>query len=303
MCWYADCFSPSAADTSLQNVAATGSEWVSLVVTWYQSDLRSSNIFENQNTPADVSLLHAISQARKLGMKIMLKPHVDVIDGTWRGRIEPANRPAWFADYREFILHYADIAANFAVEQFVVGTELAGVSDDAAAWSSLIAQVRQHYDGPLLYAASWDEYTRIGFWNDLDVVGINAFFPLTNLQNPTLVDLLVGWEFWLRRLEIWQKAVGKPVVFTEIGYTSQDGTNIRPYDFAMSSTIDLDEQAECYRSALIALDDISWLKGMYWWMWRTDLLGGANDRGYTPFNKPAEQVLKQSWRSIAKEIS
>lgn len=303
VCWSADCFNGSAADSSLHNVAATGSEWVSLVVTWYQRDIHSSNIFENEQTPAEVSLLHAIAQARQLGMKIMLKPHLDVIDGTWRGWIDPADRAAWFAAYREFILHYADLAANLDLEQFVVGTELAGVSGDAAAWQSLIAQVRQRYSGSLLYAASWDECTRIGFWHDLDVAGINAFFPLTNLRDPSLIDLLVGWQFWLRRVEIWQEAIGKPVVFAEIGYTSQDGTNMQPYDFDISSTIDLNEQAECYRAALIALDGVSWLKGLYWWMWRTDLHGGPNDNGYTPYNKPAEQVLKQSWRTNAMKIS
>jgi hypothetical protein len=287
----------------LTNVAATGSEWVSLVVTWYQNDVHSNAISRTQNSPTDASLVHAIVQARQLGMKIMLKPHVDVVDGTWRGRIDPEDRVAWFADYRDFILHYAGIAQSFALEQFVVGTELASVSDEGAPWRSLIAGVRARYDGQLLYAASWDEHARIGFWEDLDVAGINAFFPLTNLQNPSLVDLLMGWEFWLSRLEIWQKAVGKPIIFTEIGYTSQDGTNVRPYDFKIASTIDLAEQAECYRAALIALDGVSWLKGVYWWMWRTDLQGGPTDSGYTPYNKPAEQVLRQSWRIIEKEIS
>ena len=38
----------------------------------------------------------------------------------------------------------------------------------------------------------------------------------------------------------------------------------------------------------------SWFEGIYWWNWEPDIsLGGPADRGYTPFGKPAELVLKE----------
>ena len=45
-------------------------------------------------------------------------------------------------------------------------------------WRKLIARVRQHYRGPLTYAANFDQYNTVGFWDALDVVGVNAYFPL-----------------------------------------------------------------------------------------------------------------------------
>ena len=68
-------------------------------------------------------------------MEVMLKPHVDVIDGTFRGEIEPADRAAWFASYGSMIDHYADLAER-------------GGRDDLLRWH------RAHLDGSATPRAS-----------------------------------------------------------------------------------------------------------------------------------------------------
>ena len=41
------------------------------------------------------------------------------------------------------------------------------------------------YTGPLTYAANHGNETSVGWWNDLDYIGIDAYYPLTNKNNPT----------------------------------------------------------------------------------------------------------------------
>ena len=40
--------------------------------------------------PPTTLVRRAISELHGLGLRVMLKPHVDVQDGTWRAQIEPA---------------------------------------------------------------------------------------------------------------------------------------------------------------------------------------------------------------------
>ncbi len=51
------------------------------------------------------NVTHAIAQAHALGLKVMLKPHVDVLyEDAWRGEIgesfSEAQWQKWFASYR-----------------------------------------------------------------------------------------------------------------------------------------------------------------------------------------------------------
>ena len=295
-CWSSNCYSGDLAQQSLQDLMHLGAEWVGVVVTGYQGSANSTEIrFNAENSPRDASVATMIHRAHEVGAKVMLKPHVDVQDGTWRGMIEPADRDAWFANYNEFILHYAEIAESHQVEQFVIGTELASFNRDTRRWFDLIAKVRAVYSGKLLYAASWNEYERVDFWEALDYAGINAYFSLTSLKDPSVLDLLAGWEFWLMRLDRWQRQIGKEVIFTEIGYTSRDGTNMHPFEFDNSAPMDMQEQADCYAAALQAFAKIPYLKGAFWWHWPTDMAKGHLSIDYSPRDKPAEAVLRAAW--------
>ena len=83
-------------------------------------------------------------------------------------------------------------------------------------------------------------------------------------------------------------------LLTEIGYTSQDGSSIMPWSWMLSETVDLEEQADCYRAAIKTFSGKSWFAGMYWWNWEVDPnAGGPADRGFTPWGKPAAEVLRK----------
>ena len=107
-----------------------------------------------------------------------------------------------------------------AIEALAIGTELHRTTVERDAdWRRLIAKIRTIYSGDLTYAANWwREYEEIRFWDVLDFIGIQAYFPLTDSESPTLEQLTEGWAQHLAPIEAIQKRFGKPVLFTEIGY-------------------------------------------------------------------------------------
>jgi hypothetical protein len=47
-------------------------------------------------------------------------------------------------------------------------------------WRRVIAAVRGVTSARLTYAANFDAYQRVAFWDALDAIGIQAYFPLTD---------------------------------------------------------------------------------------------------------------------------
>jgi hypothetical protein len=204
---------------------------VCIIVTWYQDSLESMSMSPDAvggRTPRDEALIHAINKAHSLGFKVMLKPHIDIQSGEFRGDIP--GEEEWFGNYGDFILKYAGIAQKFNVELFCIGTELSGTPTKwEPNWRKIIKDIRAVYSGPITYAANWDEYKYVPFWNDLDYMGIDAYFPLTNKNEPSKEELLVAWKREADNIEnfLKKKGINKPVIFTEAGYASSDGANKR----------------------------------------------------------------------------
>jgi hypothetical protein len=318
--YYYDAYLWPGSDQSLQDLAATGTNWVSLVVMWYQTSYTGSAITPNPiYTATDEALVHAIETIHALGMKVMLKPHIDlIIGGEYRDdreNIAASNVTAWFQNYRTFILHYAKLASSTHVEQFSVGTELTSMSVYTQEWSDTIDAVRGVYNRTLTYAAysaSTDEWKHIQFWNKLDYVGIDAYFTLADHVNATVDELRNAWMPYVAEIEAFQASVGKPIIFTEIGVASVAGANTGTWKWdnicnqndsqydPNKCKPDQQEQADFYESALETFWNEAWLQGIFWWTWMPYGThtgwgeGGANDPHYSPHNKLAEQILR-SW--------
>ncbi len=294
-CWTGRCFREGPLGPTMQRLQALGVNWISVVFTAFQNTAEDDYIDMPTESELEAEIAAVVRRARAMGLHLMLKPHIDVRDGTWRGKIDPEDVQRWFENYSHFILSVARIAERHSIPQFVGGTELVKLSRHDARWRDLITRVRRVYSGRLLYAASWNEFEAVKFWDALDLAGIDAYFPLTAQKDPALIDLLAGWQEWLGRLEVWHRHVNKPVIFTEIGYTSRDGTNMHPYRFDLRSPLDMAEQADCYRAAFHAFREIPFLKGAFWWYWRVDSGGGAGNGDYPPTGKVAEEVLRSAW--------
>ncbi|MDH7505329.1 MAG: glycosyl hydrolase family 53 [Candidatus Acetothermia bacterium] len=287
----------------MELLAQTGAEWLALIVTCYQENIHSTEIgcLTGSRTPTDDDLRHAIQVARRLGLKVLLKPHLDLDDDPahWRGEIsftEESDWQAWFASYSRFIQHYAQLAQAERVEMFCVGVELERTTVREADWREIVSRVRELYHGLLIYAANHSgEEFRIKFWDALDYIGVDAYYPLTDEEDPTVEELEAAWGPHLSRLRGLSARWGRPVIFTEIGYRSLDGTNIAPWDWQAQGPIDLQEQADCYLAFFQTFwRQHDWFRGVFWWAWSTDPdQGGPQDTGYTPHDKPAEAIIRE----------
>ena len=306
--WSNDAYSTAGSDDSIKEVAELGTNWTSILVTWYQTTCWSGDIKRTEKTPSDESLAHVIQKSHELGMKVMLKLHLDIIDksdGSWRGEIgctREQDWDAWFRAYTDYILYYAKIANQENVEMICVGTELSTAATvKGYKWNDLIKEVRNVYKGALTYAAHWDRYMDIRFWDQLDYVGINAYFPLTEKMQPTYDELVEGWDKWVKEMESFQKEVNKPIIFPEIGCNSADGAAIRPWEHVPRSEVNLELQKNYYKVLMEIFWDKPWFYGQYWWYWGTNVhMGGEYNRNFTPQNKPAEDIVKEWYAKSVK---
>ena len=102
--------------------------------------------------------------------------------------------------------------------------------------------------------------------------------------------------------------MGKPVLFTELGYRSTTRPAARPWEWPERSksgwngatATDLEGQARCYQAFFRTFWHEPWFAGVYVWKWypATARLREAANRGFTPQGKPAEQVLRH-WFGVA----
>jgi hypothetical protein len=304
--WSTGEYSSSAGTSAQDAMAATGGAWAGVLATQYMQTKTSNTIATP--TPSDADVIAAIHEFHSKGMKVMLKPHVDVMDGTWRGQIAPSDVTAWFQSFTIFITHYAQLAQDNGVEMLCFGTEYASMSgsQNQASWDNVITAIRAIYTGPLVYAANatfaGDEFTSVSFWDKMDVIGLDAYFPLTNHSDPTVAQLVAAWsnntngENILANIQNFSDAhPGKPLIFTEIGYRSAAGTNTKPFDFSFTAPADDTEQQNCYEAMYeVWSGQSTWMKGNFWWGWPVPA-PSPTDTDYNPRNKPAQTIL-QNWQ-------
>jgi len=282
-------------EADLDRLVALGSNTVVLVPTWYMERADSNRIEpDDKKTPDDAGLSQVIASARAAGLKVMVKPHVDVLDGTFRGDIEPSDRAAWFRSYESFVVRYANLAASGGAELFSVGTELKSLSTETEAWNSVIESVRQAFSGELTYSANWDEVWQVQFWDGLDMIGVDAYFPLSQEgEQPTAESLASAWQPNVDGLAALSEQWGLPVLVSEIGYPSQAGSTAHPWEVREGDPPDPGLQAMAYEAAFDAFADQPWLRGILWWSWRADPdLAEQMAVEYTPEGKPAEAVFE-----------
>ncbi len=302
--WQSGAFSTDSADAALKALSETGANWIALIVTGYQDEVSSTTIYHDAlKTPSDQDLIHVIGQARELGLNVMLKPHIDLLSDSehWRGQIgmnfSESEWQEWFISYQDFVYHYATLAENERTEKgieiiFSIGTELVVASSRDSEWRQILEEVRDRFNGELVYASNWDEPGR-DWWEELDYIGVDAYFPLwTTSDVPSVAELKDAWSPHVEMLEDLYKQYEIPLILTEIGYRSIRGAHDAPAQWQQHALVDLEEQAKLYQAALATFVGKEWLSGIYWWNWLVDPnQGGPEDTDYTPYNKPAEQVL------------
>jgi hypothetical protein len=280
---------------SLAEMAEVGATWVQFTPAWGQNAKNASAIARTPLTVSDDILERAIALAHNYGLKVFLTPHL-YLPNESRSTIRPDDRAAWFASYAGFISHYAAMAQRLGVEQFAVGSELASISDDRPGWLQIIREVRARYHSTVLYAAEPDEAARVPFWDALDLIGIDAYYPLSEASTTDVAALQRSWEPIRAAMAEGSAKYGRKILFTEAGYTSQEGTTTRPNDWALGTPPNQAEQAAAYQALLATFSDQPWWEGVYWWVWNALPDDGSDHAtNYSPRGKAAERVIRDWW--------
>lgn len=298
----------------------------------YPNSNESSALF----TPTTKQLGHAIDLAHDLGLKVMLSPIVDPnwllpdncrAEGphcphggsVWRGQIgRNFNTSEWnifFSHYQQLIQYCLNVLIQHNVEQFCIGAELLSASNtNPQYWENIINFVRKSgYKGKLTYAFLTYQLLddALPSWAaQLDYIGIDAYMSLGEKTNASLKDLLVAWIPYVSKLEAQFVKYKKPILITEVGYQSRPDAHRSPSGVltrdptdgsCWKEVVDLNEQANCYEALFESLYNKEWFAGVFWWLWRTDPThGGTCDDDFTPFMKPAEEILTKWYKNESR---
>lgn len=288
--WHSD-YGSTAMEQTLLKMHDMGIESVDFMTTYYQANKNSTLIAPNGEKTADESGLEkAVKRAKELGFKTVLKPHLDLYDGDWRGNISFTNEAdwtAWFDSYKGYILHMAEFAEKNKIDMLLVGTELDGTAQRAE-WNDIISQVRGVYKGELTYSANWDRYNNVGFWNALDYVGISEYPPIATTTTPTKAELDAASEARAQQLDAFAASTGKRIILTEMGFHDRDGTGVIPWQ-PTAGGVDSLEQADCYDARLKTLINRPSIAGIniYGFYWDSNV----NPDGFTVTGTLAEDVI------------
>ncbi len=284
----------------LDEMKLAGVTHAAIVVPYYMKTAVDIEIFQHPRfTMPMQTVKRTIHDARKRGMEIFMFPILRVEDQSkgWRGTLAPHDLDAFFRNYKQFILMFAQLAEELKVPLLCIGSELSTMEVHKDKWLEIIASVRAVYKGKLTYSANWDNYQNTPFFEELDYIGITGYFELADeKQDPTVEELLHAWRYIYMDLIRFAEKKHKSIIFTEMGYLSQKGTAAWPWKEGADEPLDLEIQRKCYEAVRRIWDKETRLAGLYWWNWFG--WGGEGSKEYTPRNKPAaSEVFK--WYSDA----
>ena len=294
----------SISNKHITPVLKAQSNYVALMPFGFIKKISSPKIVYNTNKQwygeTKSGLLQYAKKFQKEKVSIMVKPHIWVWRGEFTGNIKMDSEENWRIleeSYTQFILTYAKAAENLNADIFCIGTELEQfVANRPIYWQKIIKEIRKIYKGKLTYAANWDEFKRVTFWKDLDFIGIDAYFPLSNKKSPTIAEYELGWKLHKSEILKVQKQFNKPVIFTEFGYRSVDFNGKKPWDSKkVEGAVNLEAQANALQAIYNQFWNEEWFSGGFLWKWfhKHDEVGGEKNNRFTPQNKPAEELIRK----------
>ena len=301
-------YGSAAYQRTIDEAARIGATWVSLTPFGRTRDLKPTGIdltFEAPFEENRAAVLAAIRQAHARGLQVFLVPHLWVESGEWRAQIDPGGDAAWarwVSAYRAFLLTWAEVAAEGSAEMLSVGVELRSwvTTPRAASMLALIEEVRRVYPGLLTYSANWDDVEDTLIFGALDLVGINAFYPLAEHEGASRAELAEGGRRVAAKIEAFARTMERPVVLTEVGYTTRPDPAVKPWEWPDDMKgVHVDEraQAEAYAALLAPFLEARTCAGFFVWRYYADPddVSQEAEWGFSPRGKLAELVLRDAF--------
>jgi hypothetical protein len=303
---YQPYYDPSAAmfnQTSLDNIQGLGANWVIYTPSWTYRRV-SPVIFSEQpgRDPFWTETVSAVAQARSRSLNVALFPQPRfVVDAAefWQGAPRDGGWwNDWFDHYRAFAIHFADQATLAGAQAVIIGGDWiapalpsgllangtpSGVPMDAETrWRNLIAEIRQHFRGNVLFAlpyTSTDIVPPVNILRDTDGVYLLWYVPLSASSPPNKTDMVnEAGRLLDQNVAPVQIQVNKPFIIA-ISYPSatnsaaacipngnggcRDWTALnRPNPDISGVNLDLNQQVDIYESMFNAINGRSWVSGL-----------------------------------------
>lgn len=290
---------------SMAEVKRVNAEWVAVIPYAFSRARQPKVTFDHErqwwgeHTDGNCIL---VQYAKEHNLKVMVKPHVWSMGEGWVGDFDlesESDWKTWEQDYSTYILHHASKADSLGAEMLCIGTEYRiPARERPEFWRNLIKEVRKRYSGKITYASNWDNYENITWWDAVDYIGIDAYFPLVDGSNPSMDEIVNGWQPIKQEMASFASKWNKQILFTEYGFQSVNGATGRHWEVDKSeSNVNEELQANAYEATFRVFEDEAWYAGGFFWKWHFNSRNGRwRGTEWTPQNKPAEQVIAR-WYS------
>jgi hypothetical protein len=249
-------------------------------------------------------IVRSIQIAKSKKLKVMLKPQLWIKD-QFVGDIDFTDSPKKWTllekNYTTFLLDFARIADSLDVDLLSIGCEFKKwVIKRPIFWNKLIVKIKSVYKGELTYSANWDNFEQVKFWSKLDYIGVDSYFPLSELKTPGIKVMNDKWRRIKPSLKKISNKHNRKVLFTEYGFRSVDSNVKETWDSEKPGAVNQIAQKNAYEAMFSSIWKEDWFAGGFLWKWKADHVkaGGKTDNRFTPQNKLAEAVIRTNFLLI-----
>ncbi len=302
-------YGSSAFGATLDELQRSGVNWVSLTPFGRVGSLAGLGVdptFEAPHAKNREDIGRAIDAAHARGMRVLLVPHLWVESGGWRAQIDPKSEEgwrAWAASYERYVLAWARVAEKHHAEMLAIGVELRSwvTTERVASMRPILKRIRNAYHGMLTYSANWDDAADTLIWNDVDLIGINGFYPLADSPNATREAMTARARTIAEEVTALGARFRKPVYFAEMGYTTRPDPAWKPWEWPEDlghPIVDERAQALATEALLTPFVEARGFAGFFVWRVYADPNDVSQEPafGFSPRGKRAETVLRSLWK-------
>lgn len=302
-------------DSGIPPLERIGADWIALTPFAYMNSNTDPkiNFPSERNWWADQpnNMRSVVQDARKMNKKLMLKPHFWVEGSGWAGSLK-FDSIGWVTfekNYTEFIMRWAIYAEINKIEMFCFATELKTLVRKRPEFvKKIIRLIKRVYHGSLLYASNWDDYHKFPFWHEMDYIGVDAYFPISESVTPTPEEVHDLWKPFAQELGIFALKRRKMIIFTEYGYRSINQPVWKQWEIEWVSdtlNVNLQAQVNSYEGLFRAVWNQPWFAGGFLWKWYPEPIhytGLKANSDYTPQDKPAEKTILKWYKHGGQEL-
>jgi len=268
-------------------------------------------------------------------LKIALFPTINTLSPLsewWSGaELNSAWWDNWFSLYRSYILYYADLSSQNIVDTLILGGDwllpsLPGgtlpdgnnsnpPADSASRWSSLIADIRQHFSGKLYWSVNYPGglVNAPDLINELDGIYLLWSAPLADNPDASVNDMKFQAEILLdNEIAPFKSTFQKPIIIAlaypsitgsglgcdknSLGYCKDWMTLNQPDPIIENAEVNLLAQQDAYEAMFLALNERTWVDGIISRGFYFPL--SLQDASASIFGKPTITLVNQWFHSL-----